>query len=57
MMALYDYKCIEGHVLQISHPMDEEPEVFCGQCSAKMKKVFGVPWTQFKGSGFYSTDK
>lgn len=57
MMALYDYKCLEGHILQISHPMDEAPEVFCGDCGAKMKKVFSVPWTQFKGSGFYSTDK
>lgn len=57
MMALYEYKCIEGHTLELSHPMDEEPEVFCGECGARMKKLFGTPWTQFKGSGFYSTDK
>jgi len=37
--------------------MDEEPQVFCGQCGARMTKLFGTPWTVFKGNGFYSTDK
>lgn len=57
MMALYEYKCIEGHTLELSHPMKEEPEVFCGECGARMKKMLGTPWMQFKGNGFYSTDK
>ena len=57
MMALYEYKCIEGHTMELSHPMDEEPEVYCGKCSGKMKKLFGTPWMNFKGTGFYSTDK
>lgn len=57
MMALYVYKCEQEHEVEISHPMDEEPTVYCAECINPMKKQFGTPWTQFRGSGFYSTDK
>ena len=57
MMALYEYKCDWGHTVEISHPMSESPVVYCPECVKVMKKQLGTPWTQFKGSGFYSTDK
>lgn len=57
MMALYEYKCEQEHTVDISHPMDQEPEIFCAECLGKMKKQLGTPWFQFKGTGFYSTDK
>lgn len=29
----------------------------CPECRTKMQKIFGVPNFQFRGKGFYSTDK
>lgn len=57
MMALYVYKCEQEHETEISHPMSESPIIYCAECIGIMKKQFGTPWTHFKGSGFYSTDK
>jgi len=51
-MPTYDYKCIEGHVQTISHGFVNEPKVYCGKCSAPMRKVFSPPAVTFKGSGF-----
>ncbi len=56
-MPTYDYKCIEGHVQTINHGFNSEPIVYCGKCTALMKKMISAPATHFKGSGFYSTDK
>lgn len=54
-MPTYDYKCIEGHIQTISHGFVNEPEIFCGKCSARMRKVYSAPQIQFNGKGFYTT--
>lgn len=55
-MPTYDYKCIEGHVQTISHGFNSEPEIFCGTCTGRMRKIFSPPAVTFNGSGFYSTE-
>ena len=57
MMALYEYVCGCGAKSDISHPMEQSPEIVCPKCQKKMRKGFGTPWLSFKGEGFYSTDK
>lgn len=56
-MPTYDYKCIEGHIQTISHGFNSEPTVYCGKCSALMKKIFSAPSVTFKGEGFYSNER
>lgn len=51
-MATYEYVCLEGHILELVHPMTSEPEVFCGKCGGAMKKKLGLSATIFKGSGW-----
>ncbi len=57
-MPLYDYKCSKCDntrtvTLSIS---DEEYKAICS-CGAEMVRVYGVAGVNFKGSGFYTTDK
>lgn len=57
MMALYEYVCVCGEKSDISHPMDDAPQIICPNCKKTMRKGFGTPWLNFNGPGFYSTDK
>ena len=46
-MPNYEYRCEQcGMVIELSHSMNEEPEVECEQCKTKAKKVITG------GSGF-----
>jgi putative FmdB family regulatory protein len=56
-MPIYDYKCTCGHTQEISHPMSNTPTVLCFKCQKEMSKGLGSPVVNFKGNGFYSTDK
>lgn len=37
-MARYDYRCNDGHVFEVEHPMAEEPEVTC-KCGLRGRKT------------------
>lgn len=52
LLPVYEYKCIEGHIIEISHPMNSAPEVFCAECSGIMTKQLGLSGAIFKGSGW-----
>lgn len=55
-MPTYDYVCEKGHVKEIFHGMTQEPKMYC-HCGKPLAKGVSVPVVQFKGEGFYSTDK
>lgn len=55
----YPYKCpqcgIEFDVERSIHAEASSPS--CPECKVEMWRVYTTPSIQFKGSGFYSTDK
>lgn len=58
-MALYEYKCPECETLKtISRGMTEDdPGYACETCNIPLNRVYSSIGVNFKGSGFYSTDK
>jgi len=58
-MPKYDYKCVIcDYIKEIPKPVTQANTVeLCEKCGAAMVKQYGVFGIQFKGSGFYSTDK
>ncbi len=42
-MALYEYRCPDGHVVEVFHKMDEAPEVLCEVCGARSERVISTP--------------
>lgn len=42
-MPLYEYRCPEGHVLEVFHKMGESPEVLCDVCGAATERVLSPP--------------
>jgi predicted nucleic acid-binding Zn ribbon protein len=58
-MAVYEYKCDEGHDTVLERGMTEsEPEnLQCNKesCSSLLKRVYSVPAIKFNGRGFFST--
>ena len=58
-MPLYEYKCtICDSLKEISKPVDQAGMVeLCDSCGSAMIKQYNSFGIQFKGSGFYSTDK
>lgn len=56
-MPVYEYRCDNGHATRIMRTIKEKENIpTCAECKTPTKRVFGSPATQFKGSGFYSTD-
>ena len=56
-MPIYEYRCPDGHVFELFHPMDDPPPEVCPVCGkAPVEKVLYPVAVHFKGSGFYSTD-
>jgi putative FmdB family regulatory protein len=57
-MPTYDYKCEEcGHVFEVFHGMNEDPDIECPRCgSDPVRVISGGSGIIFKGSGFYATD-
>ena len=62
VMPIYEFECTndlcEANLryekeLKINEPHDVE----CGFCHEPMRKIYSSFGIQFKGSGFYSTDK
>ena len=58
-MPTYDYRCNNCLSLTtITRKAEErDNEVLCSYCGLASTRVYSVPSIQFKGTGFYSTDK
>jgi putative FmdB family regulatory protein len=56
-VPIYEYKCPNGHLLEVFHGMNESGPAACEVCGASpMVKVLHPVAVHYKGSGFYSTD-
>ncbi len=56
-MPIYEYKCPNGHLLEVFHGMSEPGPQQCDVCSASpLQRVLFPVAVHYKGSGFYSTD-
>ena len=56
-MPIYEYKCPNGHLLEVFHGMSEPSPVRCEVCGAEpLQRVLHPVAVHYKGSGFYSTD-
>ena len=56
-MPFYEYKCPNGHLLEVFHGMSEPGPLKCEVCGASpMERVLFPVAVHYKGSGFYSTD-
>jgi putative FmdB family regulatory protein len=57
-MPVYEYRCDKDHATFINRTIKEKETIpICLMCNTMTKRVYGAPATQFKGSGFYTTDK
>jgi putative FmdB family regulatory protein len=56
-MPIYEYKCPNGHLLEVFHGMNEPSPAKCEVCGASpLERVLHPVAVHYKGSGFYSTD-
>ena len=55
-MPIYEYRCENGHLLEVMQKITEEPMTTCTECGAPVARVFHPVAVHFKGSGFYNTD-
>jgi len=56
-MPIYEYKCPNGHHVEVFHGMSEPGPRACEVCGASpMERVLHPVAVHYKGSGFYSTD-
>jgi putative FmdB family regulatory protein len=56
-MPIYEYKCPNGHHVEVFHGMSEPGPRACEVCdAAPMERVLHPVAVHYKGSGFYSTD-
>jgi len=56
-MPIYEYKCPNGHLLEVFHGMSEPGPTVCELCGASpLVRVLHPVAVHYKGSGFYSTD-
>ena len=56
-MPIYEYKCPNGHLLEVFHGMSEPGPRKCEVCGASpLERVLFPVAVHYKGSGFYSTD-
>ena len=56
-MPIYEYKCPNGHLVEVIHGMTEDGPSVCEVCGeAPLQRVLHPVAVHYKGSGFYSTD-
>jgi len=56
-MPIYEYKCPNGHLLEVFHGMNEPGPDKCEVCGeGPLVRVLHPVAVHYKGSGFYSTD-
>lgn len=56
-MPTYVYECACGKIIDLFHSIHDDPDIECDNCGSMMQRKPQGAYTQFKGSGFYSTDK
>lgn len=58
MMAIYDYKCSNGHMYtELRSIKEEQKRTECEYCGEVLKQVYSVPLMQLKGTGFYKNSR
>jgi putative FmdB family regulatory protein len=55
-MPIYEYRCENGHLLEVMQKITDDPVTVCEECGAPVQRVFHPIAVHFKGSGFYNTD-
>ena len=55
-MPIYEYRCENGHLIEVMQKITDDPVTVCEECGAAMQRVFHPVAVHFKGSGFYNTD-
>ncbi len=55
-MPIYEYRCENGHLLEVMQKITDDPVTECEVCGAAVQRVFHPIAVHFKGSGFYNTD-
>jgi putative FmdB family regulatory protein len=55
-MPIYEYRCENGHLLEVMQKITDDPVTACTECGAPVQRVFHPIAVHFKGSGFYNTD-
>jgi len=56
-MPIYEYRCPNGHLLEVFHGMNDPSPTSCEVCGASpLERVLHPVAVHYKGSGFYSTD-
>ena len=55
-MPIYEYRCENGHLVEVMQKITDDPVTVCEECGAAMSRVFHPIAVHFKGSGFYNTD-
>src|SRR3954452_2106342 len=55
-MAIYEYRCDNGHTFEVMQRMADDPVETCEECGAPVQRVFHPVAVHFKGKGFYNTD-
>jgi putative FmdB family regulatory protein len=55
-MPIYEYRCENGHLLEVMQRMSDDPLTACETCDAPVQRVFHPVAVHFKGNGFYNTD-
>ncbi|HEX7084172.1 MAG TPA: FmdB family zinc ribbon protein [Gaiellaceae bacterium] len=56
-MPIYEYKCPNGHLIEVIHGMMEEGPDRCEVCGeGPLVRVLHPVAVHYKGSGFYTTD-
>src|SRR4051812_29305192 len=55
-MPIYEYRCENGHLIEVMQKITDDPVTTCEVCQAPVQRVFHPIAVHFKGSGFYNTD-
>jgi len=55
-MPIYEYRCDEGHEVEVMQSITDPPLEECPECGAPTRRVLHSPAIHFKGSGFHNTD-
>ena len=55
-MPIYEYRCENGHLIEVMQKITDDPTTECTTCGAPVSRVYHPIAVHFKGSGFYNTD-
>lgn len=55
-MPIYEYKCLECGVFEVTQRITEDPLKACPTCKGDVRKLISNTSFQLKGTGWYITD-